>query len=65
MGRLWPGLPPHIIGIFQQLGQAQYPHRRRKVLGGNLVKGNLHLVPEFMEHPFLYGKAIRRVKLVL
>ena len=40
---LWPGLPPHVVGIFQQLGQAQYSHKRREVLGRNLVKGNLHL----------------------
>ena len=50
---LWPGLPPHVVGIFQQPGQAQYSHKRREVLGRNLVKGNLHLVTELMNHPFL------------
>ena len=50
---LWAGLPPHVVGIFQQLGQAQYSHKRREILGRNLVKGNLHLVTELMNHPFL------------
>ena len=36
---LWAGLPPHVVGIFQQLGQAQYSHKRREILGRNLVKG--------------------------
>ena len=43
MGRLYPSLPPHIVGIFQQFRQAQYPHKCREILGRNLVKGNLHL----------------------
>ena len=25
---LWPGLSPHIVGIFKQFRQAQYPHKR-------------------------------------
>ena len=49
----WPCLSPHVVGILQQLGQAQYPHKRREILGRNLVKWNLHLVAEFMDHPFL------------
>lgn len=53
MVRLCPSLPPHVVGIFQQLGQAQYSHKRREILGRNLVKGNLHLVTELVDHPFL------------
>lgn len=51
--RLWTSLSPHIIGIFQQFGQAQYSHKRREIFGRNLVKGNLHLVTELVDHPFL------------
>ena len=50
---LWPGLPLHVVGIFQQLGQAQYSHKRREILGRNLVKGNLHLVTKLVDYPFL------------
>ena len=35
---LWFGLSPHVVGIFEHLGQAQYPQERRKVLRGNLLK---------------------------
>ena len=49
----WPCLPPHVVGIFQQLGQAQYSHKRREILGRNLVKGNLHLVTKLVDYPFL------------
>lgn len=30
--RLRPGFSPHIVGIFQQFRQAQYPHKRREIL---------------------------------
>ena len=50
---LRPGLPSHIVGILQQLGQAQYPHKRREILGSNLVEGNLHLVAKLVDYPFL------------
>ena len=50
---LRPSLSPHIVGILQQLGQAQYPHKRREILGSNLVKGNLHLVAKLVDYPFL------------
>lgn len=46
-------LSPHIVGILQQPVQAQYPHKRREILGCNLVKGNLHLVTELVGYPFL------------
>ena len=32
---LRPSLSPHIVGILQQLGQAQYPHKRREILERN------------------------------
>src|SRR5699024_819004 len=38
------GLSRHVIGIFEQLGQAQYPQARREVLRGNLLKGYLQLI---------------------
>lgn len=50
---LWLGLSPHIVWIFQQFRQAQYPHKRREILRSNLVKGNLHLISEFVDYPFL------------
>ena len=50
---LRPSLSPHIVGIIQQPGQAQYPHKRREILGRNLVKGNLHLVAKLVDYPFL------------
>lgn len=53
MVRLCPSLPPHVVGIFQQLGQAQYSHKRREILGRNLVKRNLHLVAKLVDYPFL------------
>ena len=50
---LRPSLSPHIVGILQQPGQAQYSHKRREILGRNLVKGNLHLVAKLVDYPFL------------
>ena len=50
---LRPSLSPHIVGILQQPGQAQYSHKRREILGRNLVKGNLHLVTKLVDYPFL------------
>ena len=31
--RLWFGFAPHIIWVFKQFGQVQYPQKSRKVLG--------------------------------
>ena len=31
----------------------QYPHKRREILGSNLVEGNLHLIAELVDQPFL------------
>ena len=50
---LRPSLSPHIVGILQQPGQAKYPHKRREILGSNLVEGNLHLVAKLVDYPFL------------
>lgn len=50
---LRPSFSPHIVGILQQPGQAQYPHKCREILGSNLVKGNLHLVAKLVDYPFL------------
>ena len=46
-------LSPHVVGIFEHLGQAQYPQERRKVLRGNLLKWYLHPVTKFMDYHFL------------
>ena len=43
------GLSPHIVGIFEYLGQAQYPQERREVLRGNLLKGYLQLIAKFVD----------------
>ncbi len=50
---LWPSFPSHIVGVFQQLGQTQYPHKRREILRSNPVKGNLRLIAELVDYPFL------------
>ena len=46
------GLSPHIVGIFEYLGQAQYPQERREVLRGNLLKGYLQLIAKFVDQHF-------------
>ena len=46
------GLSPHIVGIFELLGQAQYPQERREVLRGNLLKGYLQLIAELVDQQF-------------
>lgn len=49
VGRDRAGLSPHIVGIFELLGQAQYPQKRREVLRGNLLKGYLQLIAELVD----------------
>ena len=53
------GLSPHIVGIFEHLGQAQYPQERREVLRGNLLKGYLQLIAKFVDQHFLYRCPVR------
>ena len=51
---LRPGLSPYVVGIFEQLRQAQYPKERREVLRGNLLERDLHPVAELVDcHFFL------------
>lgn len=45
-------LSPHVVGILQQSGHAQYPHKCGEILCGNFAEGNLHLVTELVDHPF-------------
>ena len=46
------GFSPHVVGIFEHLGQAQYPQECREILRGNLLKGYLQLIAEFVDHHF-------------
>ena len=51
MAGLGTPFAPHIVGVFQQFGKAQDSQKRREILGCNLVKGDLHLVAELVNHP--------------
>ena len=64
VGRDRAGLSPHIVGIFELLGQAQYPQKRREVLRGNLLKGyaDLYDSASFEAKKMIVSQLIRRVE---
>ena len=63
VGRDRAGLSPHIVGIFELLGQAQYPQKRREVLRGNLLKGyaDLYDSASFEAKKMIVSQLIRRI----
>ena len=49
VGQDGAGLSSHVVGIFEKFGQAQYPQKCRKILRGNLLKGNLHCIAKSVD----------------
>ena len=61
VGQDGAGLSSHVVGIFEKFGQAQYPQKCRKILRGNLLKGNLHCIAKSVDGHFLLAALLERL----